>query len=79
MAADVARIDVLQESMWAQGKHALSAVFQAWMRRQGRHDPQGVRPVDPLGLITTSFKKPTSGRWLRTISGACIRRCRRAA
>jgi PPK2 family polyphosphate:nucleotide phosphotransferase len=60
MAADVARIDALQDVMWAQGKHALLAVFQA-MDAGGKDGTirKVLGPIDPLGVITTSFKKPT--------------------
>ena len=60
MAADVARIDALQDVMWAQGKYALLAIFQA-MDAGGKDGTirKVFGPTDPLGVITTSFKKPT--------------------
>jgi PPK2 family polyphosphate:nucleotide phosphotransferase len=60
MAADIARIDELQDILWAQGRHAVMAVFQAM--DAGGKDGTMKRvfgPVDPLGLMATSFKKPT--------------------
>ena len=60
MAADIARIDVLQDILYAQGRHALLCVFQA-MDAGGKDGT--IRtvfgPIDPLGLAATSFKKPT--------------------
>jgi PPK2 family polyphosphate:nucleotide phosphotransferase len=60
MAADVTRIDALQDVMWAQGKHALLAIFQA-LDAGGKDGTirKVFGPTDPLGVITTSFKKPT--------------------
>jgi PPK2 family polyphosphate:nucleotide phosphotransferase len=60
MAADIARIDELQDILWAQGRHAVMAVFQA-MDAGGKDGTikRVFGPVDPLGLTTTSFKKPT--------------------
>src|SRR5262245_26634550 len=60
MAEDVVRIDELQDVMWAQGKHALLAMFQA-MDAGGKDGTirKVFGPIDPLGVITTSFKKPT--------------------
>jgi len=61
MAADVARIDVLQEIMYAQGKHALLCVFQA-VDCGGKDGTirKVFGAVDPMGLVTTSFKKPSA-------------------
>jgi PPK2 family polyphosphate:nucleotide phosphotransferase len=60
MAADIARIDELQDALYAEGKHALLCVFQA-MDAGGKDGT--IRtvfgPIDPLGLVATSFKKPT--------------------
>jgi len=60
MAADVARIDVLQEIMHAQRKHALLCIFQAI--DCGGKDGTIRRvfgAVDPIGIVSTSFKKPS--------------------
>jgi PPK2 family polyphosphate:nucleotide phosphotransferase len=60
MAADIARIDELQDVLWAQARHAVMVVFQAM--DAGGKDGTMKRvfgPVDPLGLMATSFKKPT--------------------
>ena len=60
MAADIARIDELQDVLWAQARHAVMVVFQA-MDAGGKDGTikKVFGPVDPLGLTTTSFKKPT--------------------
>jgi PPK2 family polyphosphate:nucleotide phosphotransferase len=60
MAADIARIDELQDVLWAQGKHAVMAVFQA-MDAGGKDGTirRVFGPVDPLGVMATSFKKPS--------------------
>src|SRR5262245_38483315 len=60
MAEDVARIDELQDIMWAQGKQALLAIFQA-MDAGGKDGTirKVFGPIDPLGVTTTSFKKPS--------------------
>jgi PPK2 family polyphosphate:nucleotide phosphotransferase len=60
MAADVARIDVLQEIMYAQGKHALLCVFQA-VDCGGKDGTirKVFGEVNPMGLIATSFKRPS--------------------
>lgn len=60
MAADIARIDALQDILWAQGRHALLAVFQA-MDAGGKDGTMRkvFGPVDPLGIVATSFKKPS--------------------
>ncbi|MGH6933703.1 MAG: polyphosphate kinase 2 family protein [Dongiaceae bacterium] len=61
MAADIARIDELQDILYAQGRHALLCVFQA-MDAGGKDGT--IRavfgPIDPLGLVATSFKKPSA-------------------
>lgn len=60
MAADIARIDMLQDIMWAQGKQALLAIFQA-MDAGGKDGTmrEVFGPVDPLGVVAISFKKPS--------------------
>jgi PPK2 family polyphosphate:nucleotide phosphotransferase len=60
MAADVARIDVLQEIMYAQGKHALLCIFQA-VDCGGKDGTirKVFGAVDPIGIVSTSFKKPS--------------------
>jgi PPK2 family polyphosphate:nucleotide phosphotransferase len=60
MADDVARIDVLQEIMYAQGKHALLCVFQA-VDCGGKDGTirKVFGAVDPIGIVSTSFKAPT--------------------
>ena len=61
MAADVARIDVLQETMYAQGKHALLCVFQA-IDCGGKDGTirKVFGAVDPIGIVSTSFKTPSA-------------------
>jgi PPK2 family polyphosphate:nucleotide phosphotransferase len=61
MAADVARIDVLQEIMYAQGKHALLCVFQA-LDCGGKDGTirKVFGAVDPIGIVSTSFKAPSA-------------------
>ena len=63
MAADVARIDVLQETMYAQGKHGLLCVFQA-VDCGGKDGTirKVFGAVDPIGIVSTSFKTPSDGR-----------------
>jgi PPK2 family polyphosphate:nucleotide phosphotransferase len=60
MAGDVARIDVLQEIMYAQGKHALLCVFQA-VDCGGKDGT--IRKVagrfNPAGVSVVSFGPPT--------------------
>src|SRR5262245_18082411 len=60
MAADIARIDELQDILWAQSKHAVMAVFQA-MDAGGKDGTirKVFGPLDPLGVMATSFKKPS--------------------
>ncbi len=57
---ELARIDELQEVFYADGRHALLVVLQA-MDTGGKDGT--VRKVfgtiDPLGIVATSFKKPT--------------------
>ncbi len=60
-AADIARIDVLQDVLYAEGKHALLIVLQA--TDTGGKDStirKVFGPVDPLGVRATSFKAPSS-------------------
>jgi PPK2 family polyphosphate:nucleotide phosphotransferase len=60
-AEDIARIDALQDILYAQGKHALLVVLQA--TDTGGKDGtirKVFGPVDPLGLKLTSFKVPTA-------------------
>jgi PPK2 family polyphosphate:nucleotide phosphotransferase len=61
MAADIARIDVLQETMYAQGKHALLCVFQA-LDCGGKDGTirKVFGAVDPIGIVSTSFKTPSA-------------------
>ena len=61
MADDVARIDVLQEIMFAQGKHALLCVFQA-LDCGGKDGTirKVFGAVDPIGIVSTSFKAPSA-------------------
>jgi PPK2 family polyphosphate:nucleotide phosphotransferase len=60
MAADVARIDVLQELMYAQGKHALLCIFQA-VDCGGKDGTirKVFGDVDPMGIVSISFKAPS--------------------
>ncbi len=60
-AADIARIDQLQDVLYAEGKHALLIVLQA--TDTGGKDStirKVFGPVDPLGVRATSFKAPSS-------------------
>ena len=60
-AADIARIDALQDILYAEGKHALLVVLQA--TDTGGKDStirKVFGPVDPLGVRATSFKAPSS-------------------
>ena len=60
-AADITRIDALQDILYAEGKHALLIVLQA--TDTGGKDStirKVFGPVDPLGLRVTSFKAPSS-------------------
>lgn len=60
MTADVARIDVLQEIMYAQRKHALLCIFQA-IDCGGKDGTirKVFGEVDPMGIVSTSFKAPS--------------------
>ena len=60
-AADIARIDELQDILYAESKHALLIVLQA--TDTGGKDStirKVFGPVDPLGVRATSFKAPSS-------------------
>lgn len=59
-ASDIARIDELQDVLYAEGKHALLIVLQA--TDTGGKDSTVRKvfgPVDPLGVRVTSFKAPS--------------------
>jgi PPK2 family polyphosphate:nucleotide phosphotransferase len=60
MDSDIERIDVLQDMLYAQGRRALLCIFQA-MDCGGKDGTirKVFGPVDPLGIVATSFKKPT--------------------
>jgi len=57
---DIAVIDDLQDRLYAEGKQALLVVFQA-MDAGGKDGTvrRVFGPVDPLGVRTASFKRPT--------------------
>jgi PPK2 family polyphosphate:nucleotide phosphotransferase len=59
-AADVAEIDRLQDVLYAQAKHAVLVVLQG-MDTSGKDGTirKVFGPIDPLGTVTTSFKRPT--------------------
>ena len=59
-AADTAEIDRLQEVLYAQAKHALLVVFQG-VDTSGKDGAirRVFGPINPQGIITASFKKPT--------------------
>jgi hypothetical protein len=59
-AADVAQIDRLQDILYAQAKHAVLVVLQG-MDTSGKDGTirKVFGPIDPLGVVATSFKKPT--------------------
>lgn len=60
-AADIARIDELQDILYAESKRALLVVLQA--TDTGGKDStirKVFGPVDPLGIRATSFKAPSS-------------------
>ena len=60
-AADIARIDELQDILYAESKHALLIVLQA--TDTGGKDStirKVFGPVDPLGVRAISFKAPSS-------------------
>src|SRR5437588_7484909 len=59
-AADIAEIDRLQEVLYAQAKYALLVVLQG----PDTSGKDGIirrffSPINPLGAVATSFKKPT--------------------
>jgi PPK2 family polyphosphate:nucleotide phosphotransferase len=60
MAADVRRIDELQDVMYAEGRHALLCVFQA-MDCGGKDGTirRVFGQVDPIGLTATAFRRPS--------------------
>jgi PPK2 family polyphosphate:nucleotide phosphotransferase len=59
-AADVAEIDRLQDILYAQAKHAVLVVLQG-LDTSGKDGTirKVFGPIDPLGVVATSFKKPT--------------------
>ena len=59
-AADIAEIDRLQEILYAQAKHALLVVLQG-PDTSGKDGTirRVFSPINPLGAVATSFKKPT--------------------
>ena len=59
-AADIAEIVRLQEMLYAQARHALLVVLQG-MDTSGKDSTirRVFGPIDPLGVIAISFKKPT--------------------
>jgi PPK2 family polyphosphate:nucleotide phosphotransferase len=59
-AADIAEIDRLQEVLYAQAKYALLVVLQG-PDTSGKDGTirRVFSPINPLGAIATSFKKPT--------------------
>jgi len=60
MAVDIARIDSLQDKLYAEHRRALLCVFQA-MDCGGKDGTikKVFGPAHPLGLIVTNFKRPT--------------------
>jgi PPK2 family polyphosphate:nucleotide phosphotransferase len=61
-AADIAEIDRLQEVLYAQAKYALLVVLQG-LDTSGKDGTirRVFSPLNPLGAVATSFKKPTPG------------------
>ena len=59
-AADIAEIDRLQEILYAQAKYALLVVLQG-PDTSGKDGTirRVFSPINPLGVLATSFKKPT--------------------
>src|SRR5947208_717186 len=59
-AADIAEIDRLQEILYAQAKYALLVVLQG-PDTSGKDGTirRVFSPINPVGVIATSFKKPT--------------------
>jgi polyphosphate kinase 2 (PPK2 family) len=59
-AADIAEIDRLQEVLYAQAKYALLVVLQG-LDTSGKDGTirRVFSPLNPLGAVATSFKKPT--------------------
>ena len=61
MAVDIARIDALQDRLYAEHRRALLCVFQA-MDCGGKDGTikKVFGPAHPLGLTVTNFKRPTA-------------------
>jgi PPK2 family polyphosphate:nucleotide phosphotransferase len=59
-AADIAEIDRLQEILYAQAKYALLVILQG-LDTSGKDGTirRVFGPINPVGTIATSFKKPT--------------------
>jgi polyphosphate kinase 2 (PPK2 family) len=59
-AADIAEIDRLQEVLYAQAKYALLVILQG-LDTSGKDGTirRVFGPINPIGAIATSFKKPT--------------------
>ena len=59
-AADVAEIDRLQDILYAEAKHAILVVLQG-LDTSGKNGTihKVFGPIDPLGVLATSFKAPT--------------------
>jgi PPK2 family polyphosphate:nucleotide phosphotransferase len=66
MEADQQRLDVLQEALYAEGKHALLIVLQG-MDTSGKDGSirHVFSSVDPQGVQVTSFKVPTADELAR--------------
>ena len=60
-AADIAEIDRLQEILYAQAKYAILVILQG-LDTSGKDGTirRVFGPINPVGTIATSFKKPTS-------------------
>jgi PPK2 family polyphosphate:nucleotide phosphotransferase len=58
--ADVAEIDRLQDILYAEAKHAILVVLQG-LDTSGKNGTihKVFGPIDPLGVLATSFKAPT--------------------
>jgi PPK2 family polyphosphate:nucleotide phosphotransferase len=61
MEADIAEIDRQQEILFAQAEYALLVVLQG-MDTSGKDGTirKVFRPINPLGIVATSFKMPTA-------------------
>ena len=68
-----ARLETLQELLYAEGKNKLLIVLQA-MDTAGKDSTirHVFRGVDPLGVTVTGLKTPSLTNARATISGACI-------